>query len=217
MGRYEFPTSYGQRRMWLLAQLDPDEPTYNISWALWLDGELDLGALERAWAAALARHEALRTTFRDVAGVPVQVIEDAAAEQSLTVSSVERLPAEQREQAARALIADLAQTPMDPASGPLVRSRLVRLSAQRHLFAVVVHHIVADGWSFRILFDELSADYAALHAGAEPVTEEPPIQYADFAIWQLEHAEAAGYVPAERFWRGELLEPPAALPLPVDF
>ena len=58
-----------------------------------------------------------------------------------------------------------------------------------------MHHIVADGWSFRILFDELSADYEAISRGGEPAAEEPPIQYADFAIWQIEQAEDGGYAP----------------------
>ena len=79
MAVYEFPTSFGQRRMWLLAEMDPGEPTYNITWALWLDGPLDVTALQQAWDAALVRHEALRTTFRNESGVPVQVIEDEPA------------------------------------------------------------------------------------------------------------------------------------------
>jgi len=79
-----------------------------------------------------------------------------------------------------------------------------------------MHHIVADDWSFRILFDELSADHEAIGAGGGPVAEEPPIQYADFAIWQIEHAEDGGYAPAGRFWRAELAEAPSALALPAD-
>ncbi|MDQ1721451.1 MAG: hypothetical protein QOI26_1185, partial [Pseudonocardiales bacterium] len=216
MAVYEFPTSFGQRRMWLLAQMDPDEPTYNIAWALWLDGPLELDTLRRAWEAILQRHEVLRTTFRDESGMPVQVIYDEPALEALEVSSVEQLPADQREQAARALITELARTPIMPAIGPLLRVRLVRLSADRHVLAVVMHHIVADGWSFRILFEELSADYQAIRDGGEPVTEEPAIQYADFALWQLEHAEGGGYTQAERFWRTELAGAPAALGLPTD-
>ena len=76
MATYEFPTSFDQRRMWLLAQMDSGEPTYHIPWALWLDGVLDVRALRQAWDAAMVRHEALRTTFRNEAGIPVQVIED---------------------------------------------------------------------------------------------------------------------------------------------
>jgi len=213
---YEFPTSFGQRRMWLLAEMDPGEPVYNIAWALWMDGALDAAALQQAWDAALARHEALRTTFRNSSGVPLQVIEDEPAAQPLPVTSVEQLADGEREPAARELIRELARVPFDLAVGPLVRATLVRLSPEAHVLAVVMHHIVADGWSCRILFDELSADYEAISRGGAPVVEEPPIQYADFAIWQLEHAEEGGYAPAERFWRAELAGAPPTLPLPVD-
>jgi amino acid adenylation domain-containing protein len=213
---YEFPTSFGQRRMWLLAEMDPGEPTYNIAWALWLDGPLDVGALQQAWDAAMARHEALRTTFRNASGVPLQVIEEEPASQRLGVSSVEQLPAGEREQGAVDVIRKVARIPFDLAAGPLAHATLVRLAPEAHVLAVVMHHIVADGWSFRILFDELSADYESISRGGDPVTEDPPIQYADFAIWEIEHSEGGGYMPAGRFWRAELADVPSALPLPTD-
>jgi amino acid adenylation domain-containing protein len=215
VAQYEFPTSFGQRRMWLLAEMDPGEPTYNITWALWLDGALEVSALQQAWDAALTRHEALRTTFRNESGVPVQVIEDEPDAPPLLVTSVEQLPPGEREKAALTLTGRLASAPFDLATGPLVRAVLVRLAPDAHVLAVVMHHIVADGWSFRILFDELSADYEAISRGGDPAGE-PPIQYADFAIWQLEHAEDGGYGPAERFWRAELADAPSSLPLPTD-
>jgi amino acid adenylation domain-containing protein len=213
---YEFPTSFGQRRMWLLAEMDPGEPTYNITWAVWLDGALDVSALQRAWDAALVRHEALRTTFRNESGVPVQVIEDEPTARPPQVTSVEELPAGEREPAALALIHDLARRPFDLVTGPLASAVLVRLSPETHVLAVVMHHIVADGWSFRILFDELSADYEAISRGGEPDAAEPAIQYADYAIWQIEQAEDGGQGPAERFWRGELADASLVLPLPTD-
>jgi amino acid adenylation domain-containing protein len=202
--------------MWLLAEMDPGEPTYNIAWALWLDGALDVSALQQAWDAALIRHEALRTTFRNSSGVPVQVIDDEPAPQPLLVTSVEQVPAGERERAASDHIRRLARIPFDLAVGSLARAALVRLSPESHVLAVTMHHIVADGWSFRILFDELSADYEAISRGGDPVTAEPPIQYADFAIWQEEHAEAGGYAAAGRFWRAELAGAPSTLPLPAD-
>src|ERR1700730_17951185 len=99
--------------MWLLAELDPGEPTYNITWAVWLNGALEVGALQQAWDAALVRHEALRTTFRNDSGVPVQVIEDEPATRPLPVTPVEDLPADERGPAALALILDLARKPFD--------------------------------------------------------------------------------------------------------
>jgi len=213
---YEIPTSFGQRRMWLLAEMDPSEPTYNITWALWLDGALEVGALQQAWDAAVARHEALGTTFRNESGVPVQVIEEDPATLPIQLTSVEQLAAGERESAALDQIRELARIPFDLATGPLARAALVRLSPEAHVLAVVMHHIVADDWSFRILFDELSADYEAIRRSGGPVAAEPPIQYADFAIWQIEHAEDGGYAPAGRFWRAELADAPSALPLPAD-
>ena len=216
MAVYEFPTSFGQRWMWLLAEMDPGEPTYNITWALWLDGPLEVSLLQRAWDAALARHEALRTNFRNESGVPVQVIDDEPASPPLQVTSVEQFEAGAREHAALELVRDLAREPFNLATGPLVRTALVRLSPEAHLLTVAMHHIIADGWSFRILFDELSADYEAIIRGGDLVTPEPPIQYADFAIWQIEHADDGGYAPAGLFWRAELADAPPPLPLPAD-
>ena len=216
MAEYEFLTSFGQRWMWLLAEMDTGEPTYNIPCALWLDGALDVSALGQAWGALLDRHEALRTTFRNQAGVPVQVVDDEPAAGPLVASSVEQLAAGERAPAALAMIRDLARAPFDLATGPLVRTALIRLAPESHVLAVVIHHIVADGWSFRILIDELSADYEAISRGGSPVTAEPPIQYVDFAIWHVEHAEEGGYAAAERFWRAELADAPSPLPLPTD-
>jgi amino acid adenylation domain-containing protein len=213
---YEFPTSFGQRLMWLLTEMDPGEPTYNVTWALWLDGALEVSALQQAWDAAVARHEALRTTFRNESGVPVQVIEEVPAAPPIPVTSVEQLAAGEREPAALDQIGKLARIPFDLATGPLARAALVRLSPESHVLAVVMHHIVADGWSLRILFDELSADYEAISRGGGPAAGEPPIQYADFAIWQIEHAEDGGYAPDGRFWRAELAGAPSTLPLPTD-
>ena len=202
--------------MWLLAEMDPGEPTYHITWTLWLDGELKVEALQQAWDAALAKHEALRTTFRNDSGVPVQVIEDEPAPAPMVITSVEGLAESERAPAALELLRGMARTPFDLAAGPLARASLIRLSPHAHVLVVVMHHIVADGWSFRILLDELSADYEAIVEGGEPSGAEPPIQYADFAIWQMERAEEGGNAAAERFWRSELAGAPTTLPLPAD-
>src|SRR5215471_5414049 len=202
--------------MWLLAEMDPGEPIHNMTWALWLDGPLEVNALQRAFDAALVRHEALRTTFRNASGVPVQVIDELPATVPLQLTSVEPLDAGEREEAALDVIRHLARIPFDLATGPLVRAALVRLSPEAHLLAVMMHHIVADTRSFRILFDQLSADYERIARGGEVVGAEPPIQYADFAIWQIEHADDGGYAPDGRFWRSELAGAPSALPLPTD-
>ncbi len=210
MARYEFPASAEQRRMWVLDRLDPGQATYNVPWALWLDGSLDIAALGQAWAFVVSRHEALRTVFRADGGVPVQVVDDDPGEAAvLTVLASDG-------ENARARLRELASVPFDLAAGPLVRASLLKLAPGRHVLSLVAHHIVADGWSFRVLFRELADAYQDLAAGNQPVLAGPALQYADFALWQAEHDQAGGFAGAEAFWRGELEGAPAELALPVD-
>ncbi|MFG1891325.1 amino acid adenylation domain-containing protein [Micromonospora sp. NPDC049051] len=216
MDVFEFPASAAQRRMWLLDQLDPGQPTYHVGWAVWLDGPLDPAALDGAWAAAVARHEILRTCFRANGGRPIQVIDEDAPATAIEVVALDQLPEADREAAARAALREHVRTPLPLERGPLARVRLLRLAPQRHVLALVAHHAIIDGWSLRLLFDELSADYEALRAGRPPVSVEPPLQYADFALWEREHADAGGHDEAERFWPAELAGAPPEVPLPVD-
>src|SRR4051794_2813437 len=71
-----FPLSFGQQRLWLLYQLDPASPLYNIAMAVHMDGALDINALERSLNLIVERHEALRTLFKVVGERPVQVVLD---------------------------------------------------------------------------------------------------------------------------------------------
>src|SRR5580692_8676002 len=214
MARYEFLASAEQRRMWVLDRLDPGQATYNVPWALWLDGPLDVPALGRAWAFVVARHEALRTVFRAEGGMPVQVVDDDPGEAAvLTVApGAGGLDGD----GARSWLRELASVPFDLAVGPLVRATLLELAPGRHVLSLVAHHIVADGWSFRVLFRELADAYLVLAAGQQPALAGPALQYADFALWQAEHDEAGGYAGAEAFWRSELAGAPAELALPAD-
>ncbi|MBO4206951.1 non-ribosomal peptide synthetase [Micromonospora echinofusca] len=216
MAVFEFPASAAQRRMWLLDQLDPGQVTYHIGFAVWLDGPLDPVALGGAWAAVVARHEVLRTTFRANGGLPIQVIDDDIRPDDLVAVPLTHLPAAERETAARAAIREHARIPLPLDRGPLVRARLLRLAPDRHVLSLVAHHAVADGWSFRLLFDELAADYAALRAGRPVDPAEPELQYADYALWEREHTDAGGYAEAERFWPTELAGAPPEVALPVD-
>ncbi len=68
------PLSFAQQRLWFFEQLHPGSAVYHLSTVLTFDGPLDRQALEDSLSALLDRHEALRTTFSAVDGVPVQLI-----------------------------------------------------------------------------------------------------------------------------------------------
>ncbi|WBB80948.1 amino acid adenylation domain-containing protein [Micromonospora sp. WMMD882] len=206
---YVLPSSFTQRRLWMLDQMDPGAVTYHIAWAVELTGPLDVTALETALTWLVERHETLRTHFTAVDGEPAQVVVPAAPTR---LPVVDAGPGD----AWRGLVSAAAREPFDLAAGPLTRFGLIRRPADAHVLTVVVHHAVADGWSFGVLFRELAAGYAAAVAGATPDLPPPPVQYADFAVWQREQDERGAFDADLDFWHAELAGAPTLLDLPAD-
>jgi amino acid adenylation domain-containing protein len=208
------PLSFAQQRLWFLDQLVPGNPFYTIPAALRLVGPLNLAALAHGLNAIIQRHEALRTSFVEADGRPVQLIAPAVA-LALPLLDLRELPTDTRMGVATQLATVEAQRPFDLATGPLIRAALLRLDAHEHVLLLTLHHIVADGWSVGVFIRELATLYAAGGAGRSAALPELPIQYADFAIWQ--RAWLQGDVLAEQlaYWSQQLRDAPV-LQLPTD-
>ncbi|WP_019901482.1 non-ribosomal peptide synthetase [Salinispora arenicola] len=206
---YILPSSSSQRRLWMIDQLAPGAVTYHIAWAVELTGPLDVAALESTLSWLVDRHETLRTHFTSVDGEPAQVVVPAAPVRLPIVDAGS-------DDAWPALVDEAAREPFDLATGPLARFGLVRRSRGKHVLTIVVHHSLADGWSFGILFRELAAGYAAAVAGSHPDLPAPEVQYADFAVWQREQAGRGAFEADVDFWHAELAGAPTLLDLPAD-
>ncbi|RKI64338.1 non-ribosomal peptide synthetase, partial [Corallococcus sp. AB049A] len=209
------PLSFAQQRLWLLDQLQPEDASYNLPAALQLSGQVDAEALRHAFEALVARHESLRTTFHEHQGQPTQRIH-APAGWALPITDLSSLPESLREEEARKLANAEARRPFHLATGPLLRSALVRLREDSHLLLVTMHHIVSDGWSMGVLVRELISLYAALHDGREPGLTPLPVQYADFATWQRNWLQGEVLEAQLGYWKQQLSGAPAALELPTD-
>ncbi|HEX2202177.1 MAG TPA: amino acid adenylation domain-containing protein, partial [Longimicrobium sp.] len=209
------PLSFAQERLWFLDQLESDSAFYNIPTALRLSGALDVGALERALGEVVRRHESLRTTFPEVDGAPVQAVAPFGGF-ALAVDDLSALDETRREAEVRRRVAEDAGRPFDLAAGPLFRAALLRLGAEEHVLLLSMHHVVSDGWSFGVLFRELSALYEAYVAGEEPPLPELPVQYADFAVWQRAQLRGEALERQLAYWKGRLTGAPALLELPTD-
>ncbi|HST62260.1 MAG TPA: condensation domain-containing protein, partial [Longimicrobium sp.] len=209
------PLSFAQERLWFLDRLAPGTATYNMPAALRLTGALDVAALERALGEVVRRHEALRTTFAEADGTPVQVIAPFAGF-ALAMEDLSALPGEAREAAARQRAIDEAGRPFDLAAGPLFRAVLLRLDADAHVLLLTLHHIVADGWSLGVLHREMTALYTAFAAGAESPLAPLPVQYADAAVWQREQLRGAVLDRQLAWWKEQLAGAPEVLDLPTD-
>ncbi|MCP4656849.1 MAG: AMP-binding protein, partial [bacterium] len=209
------PLSFAQQRLWFIDRFEPDSTLYSIPTHLRLEGRLEVTALRRAMGEIVRRHEMLRTFFDLDDGEPVQRILPGL-ELPLPVLELEGLPAAARRAEARRLALAEARRPFDLARGPLLRAALLRLGPEEHVLVVTVHHIAFDGWSGGVFLGELTALYKAFSVpGMASPLPDPPVQYADFAVWQRRWLSGEVLERQLAYWREQLAGLPV-LALPTD-
>jgi len=209
------PLSLCQRQLWYLNQLAPDSAAYNELVTIRKTGPLDTDALRRAFTEIVRRHEMWRTTFQVIDGEPRQVV-NAPPSFDLPVLDLTDQTFAEAERAAVELAAGDTRRPYDLAAGPLLRPRLVRLAPEHHRLYLGLHHLVFDGVSlYRVVLPELVTLYNAYAAGLPSPLAEPPIQYGDYAVWELEAAQQPAVAARVQRWR-ERLSGVAPLELPLD-
>ncbi|MCR3750885.1 non-ribosomal peptide synthase/polyketide synthase [Lentzea californiensis] len=201
------PLSFAQQRLWFLDEFEPGGVEYLTPSILRLRGQLDVGALNAALTALVARHESLRTTFETVDGRGVQVVHPP--------SPVEVPVLDVSEEELSHVLTRETTTPFDLRRGPLVRVLLARLGADDHVFSLVLHHIVTDGWSNGVLLGELGACYEAATYGRDAKLPLLPLQYADYAVWQRNASTEEALEEHLAHWR-RALDGVRPLELPTD-
>jgi len=211
----EIPLSYAQRGLWLLHCFEGPSPTYNLSIALRLKGQLDYGALRAALGDVIERHEILRTVFPEELGKPRQdVLEAAAARSNLQLPVVPETADTLKES-----LVSAGQHGFDLTTEIPIQARLFSLGADDHVLLLALHHIAADGFSMAPLVRDLSASYRARCQGRAPELPPLPVQYVDYTLWQLEmlgsEAEAGSRMAQQlAFWKAALHNLPDQLALP---
>ena len=209
------PLSFAQERMWFLYQLAPESSAYNIPVSVRLVGPLNKAALAHSLDELVRRHEALRTTFHDAEGRPVQVIHPFRPVTSTEIDLRKR-PRERQGDEAIALAADEARRPFDLTNGPLIRVLVIQLGDEEHVVVLTTHHIVSDQWSYGVIGRELVQCYNAFCNG-QAFRIEPPleIQYVDFACWQRNWLRGPVLDEQLSYWKALLAGVPV-LALPTD-
>jgi amino acid adenylation domain-containing protein len=209
------PVSFSQRRLWFLDQLAPRSPFYNIDIVVPLPSGLDVhpDVFDRTIIEIVRRHDSLRTTFEAEDGEPMQVI---APSPSVRVEKLDlrQLSVKDQEIEAKSFASEQLARPFDLSRGPLLRAALVHLH-DRHVLVLVMHHIICDGWSMGVFFQEFLAIYDAFRNGLPSPLPEPPIQYSDFAVWQRGWLQGEVLEDQLRYWR-QKLEGIPVLNLPSD-
>jgi len=202
------PLSFGQHRLWFLDQMSPGGVEWVSPVFLRIPVEIEPQTVQWALGALEARHEALRTRYLTSDGQPAQVVVPASGQVELRVVDA---PAADLV----TLFGEQFSRGFDLANGPLWRAMLVRVPGEDHVLLITVHHIASDGWSAVILEREIAELCRSRHAGRLPVLRDPPVQYADYAVWQRAKLTDAVLDRELAHWR-EALAGLARLDLPTD-
>ncbi|MGF1488147.1 MAG: amino acid adenylation domain-containing protein [Prochloraceae cyanobacterium] len=202
------PLSLAQERLWILDRLVGKSSTYNIPAAIRISGSLDIFTLEKAFSEIIRRHEVLRTRFNFVDGSPVQVISPPT---NFKIATLDVLETEVED-----LILEKIQTPFDLSKDNLIRASLFCLGDREYILVVVMHHIVADGWSLEVLIRELSQLYQDFSQGKPSTLPDLPIQYFDYAVWQRQWLDSTRLSVHINYWQQKLANVPSQLNLPLD-
>lgn len=209
------PLSYAQERLWFLWRVSPRSDAYNIPLTIRLTGALDSDALGAAFDEIVSRHASLRTRFVSRDGAPVQLIA-ASSDGILARADLSTEPQEQRERLLARRLEALRSGAFDLERGPLLRAELLRLDDDDHVLALVMQHIVTDGWSLGVLFRELSVLYRAFSAGKPSPLPSLPLQYPDYAVWQRQWLVGETLEEQLSYWQ-ERLEGAPVLALPTSY
>ncbi|WP_052496594.1 non-ribosomal peptide synthetase [Pedobacter lusitanus] len=211
-----YELSHGQKRLWILDQLGVEKSAYHVLGSYKLEGELNVAGFEWSLSAIVNRHEILRTSFKEVGGVPKQKVHDITEKSEFRILFKDLRGAEEAEVLAKDLIDEHVNKGFDLTQVPLLRCLLIQTGDQEYIFILVMHHIISDGWSMEILVKEFLCLYDAYLK--DKIHELPPlkIQYRDYAAWQQKHLSDVKSAPDQQYWKEEFKHGIPLLNLPGD-
>lgn len=210
-----YALSHAQQRIWMLSQIEQDGTLFNVPLAYVIDGKLDIACFKKSLGCLLERHEILRTVFPLVEGEPKQCVISSSSDcleaifnerdvQDLSPAEIENL-----------LIRETG-TFFDLEAGPLFKVLVAKQSSQRQLLLITLHHIITDGWSVRLMMQELIAHYHTDQTGGS-VLPALDFQYRDFAAWQNRQIQSGAMAVHRKFWLEQFSEGVPTLELNTDF
>ncbi|MFM6305866.1 condensation domain-containing protein, partial [Planktothrix sp.] len=207
--------SFSQERLWFLYQLEDQGYTYNMPFRFQIDGNLDINIFRKALETIMQRHEVLQTCFQEVDEIPRQII-NPKIQLNLPLVDLQSLSAAEQTQELERLTEQEIYTPFNLTQAPLMRTFLVKLKVDSYLLFLSLHHSIFDGWSMKVLLQELSRLYQAFLQKESNPLPDLPIQYGDFAIWQRQQLQGDKLTQEVNYWKQKLTGIPPLLEIPTD-
>jgi len=207
------PLSPGQKRLWFLQELHPENPFYNYTELFHINGSVDVKILLQAFEVVGQRHESLRSRFIQKEDLLQQAIQKEFS-YTYEYHDLSHKPKSEIKQNVDQIIGAQASHCFDLEAGPLVIVSLICLQGDSYVMNVTMPHIITDKWSMRILREEMAIAYKNLKSGNEQDLVDLPVQYADFAYWK---SLLKTNPESVKFWLQQLKGVLPILSLPCDY
>jgi amino acid adenylation domain-containing protein len=194
------PLTLMQERVRFIEELQPGRVVYNAPSAHRLRGSMDAGAFDRAFSEMIRRQPALRTSIVLEGDTYVQRVDEVKFS-LLPLEDLSSLARDEREAALAQQLDALTAETFSLSNGPLFKARLFKLSEDEHALFFMTHHVIWDGWSFDVLYNEISALYEAQLKGTASTLPALSVTYGDFAQWHGDWLKGQELSDQVAYWK----------------
>ncbi|MEA5595933.1 aminotransferase class III-fold pyridoxal phosphate-dependent enzyme [Rivularia sp. UHCC 0363] len=211
---HKIPLTEAQKQLWVLAQMSEEGSiAYNESVSLRLKGSLNLKAIQQAMQKVINRHEALRTII-STQGDFQQILPDVKID--IPIIDFSNLDSSEWEVKVDEWLQKEARKPFNLSVGLLLRVHIIKLESQLYQLVLTAHHIIIDGWSIDVIFNDLGKIYSAESQGISYQLEEP-MQLSEYIKWQEQQSHTEKMAEDKAYWLAQFADSIPILELPTDY
>lgn len=215
-GDTEYPLSFAQERMWFIEQVTAQQSAYHIPCLMHVLPEANFDALLTAITAVISRHPVLTAHYTESADGELRQVYQAPYHSQQRPSQktsdeqwVNAVIEVADSAALQQQVAQLTAIPFDFYHDASVRVHPLRCGSERYIL-IVWHHMVFDGWSEGVFFNEVAKVYSN-----QPVSDSQ-LRYGDYALWQRQQLQGSVLAEQHTFWKSYLADY-QDLALPTDY
>lgn len=215
----KIPLSFSQQRLWFIEKLEKDLFAYNIPIALKLKGEFDFNIFKKCIEVMSTRHEILRTLFKTENGKPYQYIKNNL---ETPVKLIDLRHENNNNENIFALINNESYIKFYFENEPLLRYVVYKLSDNEHIVLLIIHHLIADGISLKVIFHEISVLYESFKKQSDTknipdnILDPLKIQYKDYTLWQIKRFNDGNFDQQIEYWQSKLKDAISVTTFPTD-
>ncbi|MFH0733031.1 MAG: amino acid adenylation domain-containing protein [bacterium] len=209
-----YKLSHAQKRLWVLDKIEKSKSTYNIPLAVTFNDTIDLNFMQHAFDNLIQKHESLRTVFIEVNGEPFQKI---FSTQKIPIITKDFSNETNPEEIVFNYVVYEAHKEFNLSEYPLFRLYVLKITSQKYIIFLNIHHIISDGWSLSIIIEELFGAYKNYLNKQENTVIVPKIQYKDYSYWLNDKIDNSENDADRVYWLEKLSGEIKPLDIPTDY